>query len=91
MAKTVEAMLHPDGTLRLLEPLLVDSPTRVLVTVVPGTELNDVYGRALLDSATPESMQRRAEAVEQYRRNETLSTTEAIQYFKQLVDRGEAK
>lgn len=34
MQRTVEAILHPDGTIEVLEPLVADTPRRVLLTIL---------------------------------------------------------
>jgi len=39
MLRTVEAIVEPSGTVRLLEPVTVDKPTRALLTLLaPDTE-----------------------------------------------------
>jgi hypothetical protein len=35
MIQTVEAVIEPDGTVRLLQPLRVDEPRRALLTILP--------------------------------------------------------
>lgn len=45
MTEAVEAVLDPSGNVRLLEPMPVSRPTRVLVTVVPET-MAEMYARA---------------------------------------------
>lgn len=35
MLRTVEAMVEPDGTVRILEPLQVEVTTRAIVTLLP--------------------------------------------------------
>lgn len=39
MLQTVEAMMEPDGSVRLLEKIRVDKPTKVLITLL--TASND--------------------------------------------------
>lgn len=41
MIQTVEAVLEPDGSVRLLHPIQVDEPRRALLTVLPGHLLTD--------------------------------------------------
>lgn len=36
MLQAVEAIIHPDGTVRLLENLTVSRPTRVILTLLSG-------------------------------------------------------
>lgn len=35
MGRAAEAVIEPSGKIRLLEPLIVTKPTRVIVTVIP--------------------------------------------------------
>lgn len=42
MIQTVEAVLDPSGTIRLREPLKVTKPTRVLVTILPEPQVDDL-------------------------------------------------
>ena len=46
MIQTVEGILDPNGSIRLLEPLGVNRPTRILVTVVPDESLRNEYREA---------------------------------------------
>ena len=48
MHKTVEAIIEPDGQIRLLEPLNLSHPARALVTVLEAESLDD---NALLSEA----------------------------------------
>lgn len=41
MIQTVEAVIEPNGTVRLLQPLRVDEPRRALLTVLPTHLLTD--------------------------------------------------
>jgi hypothetical protein len=36
MLQAIEAVIHPDGTVHLLENLKVTQPTRVILTLLPG-------------------------------------------------------
>lgn len=36
MLQAVEAIIHPDGTVHLLENIKVTQPTRVILTLLPG-------------------------------------------------------
>ena len=47
--KTVEAMIEPNGQVRLIEPVHVQSPRRALVTILE--EAPTVNGAALLSEA----------------------------------------
>lgn len=40
MLQAVEAIVNPDGSVRLLEQLKVKRPTRVIMTVVPDVPVN---------------------------------------------------
>ena len=46
MIQTVEGILDPNGSIRLLDPLGVNRPTRILVTVVPDESLRNEYREA---------------------------------------------
>ena len=41
MIQTVEAVIQPDGSVRLLQPVRVDEPRRALLTVLPARLLTD--------------------------------------------------
>ncbi|HPE58928.1 MAG TPA: hypothetical protein PLB10_01215 [Thiolinea sp.] len=43
MLQAVEAIIHPDGTVRLLENLTVTRPTRVVLTLLPGSGMVSVW------------------------------------------------
>ena len=53
MTEAVEAVLDPSGDVRLLEPMPVSRPTRVMVTVVPET-MAELYARAKTAVSTAE-------------------------------------
>jgi hypothetical protein len=53
MTQAAEAILDPTGTIRLLEPIPVTRPTRVMVTIVPET-LAEQYARAKVEVSTAE-------------------------------------
>jgi hypothetical protein len=54
MAQTAEAVLEPNGEIRLLEPLSVSKSTRLLVTVVPERPLGTLYDEAKSSVSTEE-------------------------------------
>lgn len=85
MAQTVEAVMEPNGEIRLLEPLIVTKSTRLLVTVVPERSVADVYRDAKAAVDGPEASARRAEAIAEFRAGNALSTPEAIKLFESLV------
>ena len=51
MLKTVEAILEKNGQLRLLEPVDVSNPTRVLVTILEEEHVQQQGDTALLSEA----------------------------------------
>jgi len=53
MTEAVEAVLDSSGAIRLLEPMPVNRPTRVMVTVVPET-MTELYARAKVAVSTAE-------------------------------------
>jgi len=61
MTQAAEAVLDPTGTIRLLEPIPVSRPTRVMVTVVPET-VAEQYARANSEVSTAELDEAAAEA-----------------------------
>jgi hypothetical protein len=85
MTKSVEAVLEPSGALRLLEPLTVTKPTRVMVTVLPERSVADAYRDAKAETDGPEAAARRAAAVAEFRAGQALPTAEAIELFESLV------
>jgi hypothetical protein len=85
MAKAVEAVLEPTGEIRLLEPLTVSKPTRVMVMVVPEQSVAEAYRDAKAETDGPEATARRAAAVAEFRAGQALPTAEAIKLFESLV------
>lgn len=53
MLRTIEAVIEPDGQVRLLEPISVGSPQRALVTVLdePADESSGNLGALLSEAA----------------------------------------
>lgn len=62
MPTTVEGVLEPDGQIRLLEPLTVTKPTRLLVTIVPDRPLGPLYDEAKA-AVTAEELDRASQEV----------------------------
>ncbi len=85
MTRSVEAVIEPSGAIRLLEPLAVSKPTRVLVTVVPEFSLSEAYEAAKAEAATPEASALRAAALADHRAGKGVPTAEAIREFQRLV------
>jgi hypothetical protein len=70
MLKTIEAILEPSGQVRLLEPVHVFRPSRVLLTLLePATETQRGNATALLqrlkDNPLPPQYQRNAEEIDE--------------------------
>jgi hypothetical protein len=88
MAITVEAMLHPDGRIQLLEEFRVTEPTRVLVTAVPKQSLAQMYLEELASTSPEESARLREQTRADYEAGRYLTTAELMDYLGGLRKRG---
>ncbi len=51
MSRTLKALLEPDGTVRLLEPVNVDAPQHALLTILEDSDIQGLPSSALLSEA----------------------------------------